>query len=192
MKAIKDFIINPQFFSITSLHICLYLSPQHHSPSCSSLSHPVIVSVAKLVALVIMRDKARLEKGMEGTRGWRGNQRVHLLRVLVVNKPEAIRCEVSWGLERRKQQTGMLSVVNETAHSSRDRAWWLTVYSLTGSFRGLVAVDDCHNVRDILSCHVMPTWCHMTLDEESTLSVCRRVSLFVVKTKLQADGNERD
>lgn len=34
-----------------------------------------------------MWDKARSEEDMEGTRGWRGHQRVHLLRDLVVNKP---------------------------------------------------------------------------------------------------------
>lgn len=44
------------------------------------------VSVDRLVELVLMRDKSCLEEGTEHTRVWRGNQHMHMLRVLVVNK----------------------------------------------------------------------------------------------------------
>lgn len=44
------------------------------------------VSVDRLVDLVLMRDKSCLEEGTELTRMWRGNQHMHMLRVLVVNK----------------------------------------------------------------------------------------------------------
>lgn len=107
VKATEGFIVTPLFFSFTSHNNTI----PHHAAvsqlqSCSQWRCPVRVSVAKLVALALMRDKARLEGGMEGTGGCRGNRRVHLLRVLVVNNPEDNRGKVSRRLERRKQQTG--------------------------------------------------------------------------------------
>lgn len=96
----------------------------------------------------------------------------------------------------KKEQTGTLSLAQW--NSSRDRASWF-IYRFCNVPHSSHGWWTQHMRNDILSCFVMPTWLYLIADATWCLMKSqqyrgeKKSSIeFVVKTRLQAVGNERE
>lgn len=150
-----------QKFILQYITSCVSQHLYHHVAAASRLqSHSaVIVAVSGLVALAIVIDKAYVEEGIEDTTQWRRNQHVHLL--CVVNTSEDNRWKVNWGLERQRQETGMIShretaiwcfALRQQQGHGLIKYVWTCSQQWTSAMSCLLALDKHHIVQEIAFC----------------------------------------
>lgn len=99
-----------------------------------------------------MRNKALSEEGMEGTTGWRGNQRGHLLCVLVVNKTQGQSVHGQRGGGGGGTKEAADRVTLKEPSGTCHRAGW-NMHGLTGS----LMFQMRHSVHERTFCPVMST-----------------------------------